>query len=84
MVKNMYLKAKGKKNKSKKRKENKTGPLPEFFKQEIARNVIDKLTANIKEPCCRICGDTEKDGKLVEIQGEFCLCEFCFNVQSNM
>tara|TARA_R110000751_G_scaffold15016_3_gene48634 strand:- start:1384 stop:1626 length:243 start_codon:yes stop_codon:yes gene_type:complete len=80
MVKNMYLKAKGKKNKSKKRKENKTIPLS----QEIARNAIDKLTANIKEPCCRICGDTEKDGKLVEIQGEFCLCEFCFNVQINM
>ena len=40
---------------------------------------------NITEPHCKICGDTENDGKIIKIPTQICdiyLCEFCYDVQT--
>lgn len=35
--------------------------------QSIARHTLDELMKNITEPHCKICGDTENDGKILKI-----------------
>ena len=53
-----------------------------LMRQSI-RNITDKISVNH----CVICGDTEKDGKLILVdtdRGQERLCEFCFMVQTNM
>jgi hypothetical protein len=60
---------------------------PKTIIQSIARNTLDILMENIKEPHCKICGDTEKDGKIVKVPtqiGDIYFCEFCYNVQIKM
>jgi len=61
---------------------------PKNISQKIARETIYNLTKNIKEDHCLICGDTEKDGKIVKVKtfndGYKHFCEFCYNVQMNM
>jgi hypothetical protein len=60
---------------------------PQTLTQSITRNTLDKLMENITDPHCKICGDTENDGKILKIPtqiGDIYLCEFCYNVQSKM
>ena len=49
---------------------------------------IQELLNSIKEPHCIVCGDTENDGKILQIpikNGECILfCEFCYKIQSKM
>jgi hypothetical protein len=55
--------------------------------QSIIRNELEKSMAAIKEPHCKVCGDTAKDGKLFEIPtqiGDIYLCEECYNIQMKM
>lgn len=60
---------------------------PQTLSQLITRITLDKLMKNITDPHCKICGDTENDGKIIKIPmqiGNIYLCEFCYNVQSKM
>ena len=60
---------------------------PATLEQSIFRNKLEKLMENIKEPHCKICGDTQNDSKLLKIPtqiGDIYLCEFCYNVQMDM
>ena len=60
---------------------------PQTPTQSIIRYTLDKLMKNITDPHCKICGDTENDGKILKIPtqiGDIYLCEFCYNVQSKM
>ena len=60
---------------------------PQTITQSVSRNILDKLMENIKEPHCKICGDTEKDGKILKVPtqvGDIYLCEFCYNIQKKM
>jgi len=57
------------------------------FTQYMVRNELEELMKNIKVPHCKICGDTEKDSKIMKIPIEnnhMYLCEFCYNVQMKM
>jgi hypothetical protein len=60
---------------------------PISFEQMMVRNQLEKIMENIKEPHCKICGDTEKDGKIMKIptqNNDMYLCEFCYNVQMKL
>ena len=60
---------------------------PKTMGQLLWRNISDKSMENIKEPHCKICGDTEKNSKIFKIPtqiGDIYLCEFCYNVQIKM
>jgi hypothetical protein len=60
---------------------------PQSESQSIARFTSDILMKNIQEPHCKVCGDTEKDGKIFKIPtqtNDIYLCQFCYNVQKNM
>ena len=60
---------------------------PKTISEQACREIIDNLQKNIKVNHCRICGDTEDDGKLKKIQTkneEFHLCLDCYNIQMNM
>jgi len=60
---------------------------PQTLTQSITRHTLDKLMENITDTHCKICGDTENDGKILKIPtqiGDIYLCEFCYNVQSKM
>jgi hypothetical protein len=60
---------------------------PKSFEQMMVRQYLEKKMENIKEPHCKICGDTEKNGKIMKIptqNNDIYLCEFCYNVQINM
>jgi hypothetical protein len=60
---------------------------PQTLRESITRNTLDELNKNIKELHCKICGDTEKEGKIMKIPtqiGDIYLCEFCYNIQINM
>ena len=77
-------KAQRKKNKETNNKET-NDPLFHFrpLMRQSIRNITDKISVNH----CVICGDTEKDGKLILVdtdRGQERLCEFCFMVQTNM
>jgi hypothetical protein len=55
--------------------------------QLIYRSMIEEKFKNIKEPHCKICGDTENDGKILKIPtqiGDIYLCQFCYDIQINM
>ncbi len=56
--------------------------------QRLIRRHIDNLAKNIKGPCCRICLDTLKDGKLIRMNftdGTHCYCcEECHYIQNNL
>lgn len=60
---------------------------PQTTDQLIFRNMLKPYHENIKEPHCEICGDTENDGKLFKIPTQISIifmCEFCYNVQTQM
>ncbi len=60
---------------------------PQTLTQSIIRHTLDELMENITDPHCKICGDTENDGKILKIPtqiGDIYLCEFCYNFQSKM
>jgi hypothetical protein len=60
---------------------------PQTLSQSITRHTLDKLMENITDPHCKICGDTENDGKILKIPtqiGDIYFCEFCYNIQSKM
>ena len=60
---------------------------PQTLTQSITRNTLDKLMENVTGPHCKICGDTEHDGKLLRIptqMGDMYFCEFCYDCQINM
>ena len=60
---------------------------PTSLQQTIVREQLEKRMKNIKEPHCKICGDTKEDGKIMKIptqNGVTYLCEFCYDVQINM
>jgi hypothetical protein len=51
------------------------------------RKSIHDITDKIKVNHCVICGDTEKDGKLILAdtdRGQDRFCEFCYNAQQNL
>jgi hypothetical protein len=78
---------KAKQTKRIKRQQKYTVVPPKTISQQICRDTIDNLQKNIKVNHCRICGDTEDDGKLKKIQTkneEFHLCLDCYNIQMNM
>ena len=55
--------------------------------QSAIRDELGRLMADIKEPHCRVCGDTANDGKLFEIPtqiGNIYLCGECYNIQKKM
>lgn len=55
--------------------------------QSMTRHTLDKLMENITDIHCKICGDTENDGKILKIPtqiGDIYLCEDCYNIQLNM
>ena len=54
------------------------------IEQSIARNTLNNLMKDIKEPHCKICGDNEKILKLSTSQGDISLCYFCYNIQKEM
>jgi hypothetical protein len=60
---------------------------PENREQAIVRNQMDNILQNKPEIHCRICGDTEEDGKIIKIPNQtnklLYLCEFCYKVQNN-
>lgn len=58
---------------------------PLFHFRPLMRQSIRNITDKIKVNHCVICGDTEKDGKLILVdtdRGRERLCEFCFNAQT--
>ncbi len=60
---------------------------PKNIMELAGRAIIDERNSKIKEPHCRICGDTEADGLLVKITTQvstFSLCEVCFECQESM
>ena len=60
---------------------------PQTLTQSITRHTLDKLMENITDPHCKICSDTENDGKILKIPtqiGDIYLCEDCYNIQSNL
>lgn len=60
---------------------------PQTLSQSITRNTLDKLMEHITVPHCKICGDTEDDGKIIKLStqiGDIYFCEFCYNIQINM
>ena len=60
---------------------------PQTLSQSVARFQLENLMEHITEPHCKICGDTENDGKIIKIPtqiGYIYLCEFCYNVQIKM
>lgn len=60
---------------------------PRTTNQAICRHELEQLYKNINEPHCKICGDTEKESKIVSIPtqvGDLHLCEFCYRIQRNM
>jgi hypothetical protein len=60
---------------------------PKTAEEASARILLEGLMQHIKADHCKVCGDTEKDGILLKIptdKGDIFLCDFCYNVQSNM
>jgi len=60
---------------------------PSNFVEFETRNTLHELLKNKPNKHCKICGDTEDDGKIVEVptqNGIYFFCEFCYNVQINM
>ena len=60
---------------------------PQTLNQSMARVTLDLLNEKIQKHHCKICGDTEDDGKIFKIPtqvNDIYLCEFCYNVQINM
>ena len=61
---------------------------PKNLGQVIWREQTKQWLNRIKEPHCIVCGDTENDGKILQIpikNGECILfCEFCYKIQSKM
>lgn len=61
-------------------------------KLHVARQAILKITSQIKEPHCFICGDTQEDlnsgEKFKKVNtdsvGRGLLCPMCYNCQMNM
>jgi uncharacterized protein YecA (UPF0149 family) len=55
--------------------------------QSCTRDEFEEMFKHIKELHCKICGDTEKNSKILKIPtniGYIILCDFCYKVQSNM
>ena len=60
---------------------------PLFHFRPLMRKSIHDITDKIKVNHCVICGDTEKDGKLILAdtdRGQDRFCEFCYNAQQNL
>ena len=60
---------------------------PQNLFQSIHRTLIAEHLKHIDEPHCLVCGDTEKQCKLLKIptqNGEQILCQDCYNIQSQM
>ena len=55
--------------------------------QQQVRQMISHLTANIEGIHCMICGDTEKDGPIIQVEtreGRLHFCEVCKMCQDSM
>jgi hypothetical protein len=49
--------------------------------EALTRDMIKKINAQIKEPHCEICGDTLKDGNLIQVMKVYHFCEMCHYIQ---
>ena len=81
------------KNKRKgKKKIKKIKPTHEYVpaqsrSQQLVRQMISHLTSNIEGIHCMICGDTEKDGPIIQVEtneGRLHFCEVCKMCQDSM
>ena len=55
--------------------------------QHLIRQMVSKLTSNIEGIHCMICGDTEKDGPIIQVEtneGRLHFCEVCKMCQDSM
>ena len=55
--------------------------------QQLVRQMISHLTSNIEGIHCMICGDTEKDGPIIQVNtkaGPLHFCEVCKMCQDSM
>ena len=55
--------------------------------QQLVRQMISHLTANIEGIHCMICGDTEADGPIIRVdtrEGPLHFCEVCKMCQDSM
>ena len=60
---------------------------PKTMEQFAVRATLEVLMAGISVPHCKVCGDTEKESKIVKIPtqiGDIYLCEDCYRIQKNM
>jgi len=57
---------------------------PATYEQKYWQEMTRHIFTDIKEPHCRICGDTKKLMKLQTQNGESVFCDFCFSVQMSM
>lgn len=57
---------------------------PQNPEQQLWREMTKRMFADIKEPHCKICGDTDELRKIQTNKGEAIFCEYCYNVQMNM
>ena len=61
---------------------------PRSKKQDGIRKAIDEVLSGIKEPHCKICGDTDDLKTVGVLKGKehikMIFCEFCYNIQINM
>tara|TARA_Y100000310_G_C20261161_1_gene613694 strand:- start:314 stop:607 length:294 start_codon:yes stop_codon:yes gene_type:complete len=60
---------------------------PSNIHQAQFRRMIDERHSNIREPHCKICGDTEEEETLIELttnEGIQYLCKTCHGIQKRM
>ena len=60
---------------------------PKNNNERIVRNLINQQLQHIDSIHCMICGDTENDGEILNIntnEGIKNFCNFCYNIQINM